>query len=668
MLQAVTEGQMNLDLAGRPSARAILDRIRKESRDEAEKGRWFEQLFVRIAYQEPEFEIDGIWRWAEWPERETLTGLDGRDIGIDLVARRSSGEWVAVQCKCYDDRHVLGKSGIDKFLGGSQQPVFRLRWVVATCRWGPNAERAIQNAHPEARQIDFRQYLDVQVEERDAGRPVQAPWPLQSDAIEDMATGLANHDRGRLIMACGTGKTFTSLRIAEQIVEDGQRILFAAPTIALVSQARREWLRQTTRKLACIVVYSDPTAGGRNENEDIRISELECPVTTDPGEIAQSLVGNGATRVVFCTYHSLGRVTEAQALHGAPAFDLAIADEAHRTTGAVLDGRKSGNGRKVDFQEFHDDARLKSHKRLYMTATPRLYTERSRGRLAEQGIAVVDMGDYEVYGPELHRLPFAKAVNHDMLSDYRVIVLGVGEGSVTPGLRRRLEGIDQSAEGKQAPTTNDMTRVLGVSLALNGVTEGKALEQPGKLPRTMAFANSIARSKWYAEALMESEVLRATTRRMQAGRAMKVVAQHLDASSSALQRNQELRTLAHADADGECRVVCNVKLFTEGVDVPSLDAVAFLDPRDSQVDVVQAVGRVMRKAPGKRFGYIIIPVVVAPDQDVVAALERGTEGYRTVGRVLRALQAHDGRLAESPANFIKVYGNCSPPGSGLMSG
>ena len=200
-----------------------------------------------------------------------------------------------------------------------------------------------------------------------------------------------------------------------------------------------------------------------------------------------------------------------------------------------------------------------------------------------------------------------------------------------------------------------MTRVLGVSLAVNGVTEGKSLEQPGKLPRTMAFANSILRSKWYAEALMESEVLRATTRRMQAGRAMKVVARHLDASASALQRNQELRALAHTDADGECRVVCNVKLFTEGVDVPSLDAVAFLDPRDSQVDVVQAVGRVMRRAPGKRFGYIIIPVVVEPGQDVATALERGTEGYRTVGRVLRALQSHDGRLAESPANFIKIY-------------
>ena len=661
----MANSQMNLEFPGGPTIRVILDRIRSESRDESEKGRWFEQLFMRIVRHQPEFEVEDIWRWADWPDREALTGLDGRDIGIDLVARRTTGELVAVQCKCYDDRHTLAKGEIDKFLGGSQQPIFRLRWIVATCRWGPNAERAIQNAHPQITQIDFRQYLDLQVEEHDAERPVQEPWPLQTEAIEDVVGGLTNHDRGRLVMACGTGKTFTALRIAERFVEDGQRILFAAPTIALVSQARREWLRQTTRKLQCIVVCSDLTAGGRRENEDIRVSELECPVSTDPAEIADLLSGSGPTRVVFCTYHSLRRVTEAQALCGAPEFDLAIADEAHRTTGAFFANRGSGEGRRVDFQEFHDAARLHTRKRLYMTATPRIYTEKSKSRLAEQGVKVVDMDDYEIYGPEFYRLPFAKAVEHEMLSDYRVIVLGVGETSVTPGLQRRLESLETSPDGKNAPTTNDMTRVLGVSLAVNGVTEGAALEQPGRLSRTMAFANSIVRSKWYAEALMESEVLRATTRRMEEGRAMRMVARHLDASASALRRNQELRALALANREGECRVVCNVKLFTEGVDVPQLDAVAFLDPRDSQVDVVQAVGRVMRRAEGKRFGYIIIPVVVEPGRDVGAALEAGAEGFKTVGRVLRALQAHDGRLAESPANFVKVYESTSTnaPGS-----
>ena len=293
--------QINLDLRGRPSAGEVLARIRNESRDQSEKGRWFEQLFMRIARQEPEFEVAEIWRWPDWPEREALTGLDGRDIGIDLVAKRTSGEWIAIQCKCYDERHILAKIEIDKFLGGSQQAIFRLRWAVATCRWGPNAQRAILNAQPPVTQVDFNQYLAVQVEEETAERPIQQPWPLQEEAIEDTVTGLENHDRGRLVMACGTGKTFTSLRIAQDVDDDGGRILFAAPTIALVSQARREWLRQTTRPQECIVVCSDSTAGGRNENEDMRVSELECPVTTNPAEIAQALAGEGPTHVVFCT-------------------------------------------------------------------------------------------------------------------------------------------------------------------------------------------------------------------------------------------------------------------------------------------------------------------------------------------------------------------------------
>ena len=205
----MTTSQMNLNLAGCPTAREILDRIRKESRDESEKGRWFEQLFTRVALQDPAFEIDGIWRWSEWPEREELTSLDGRDIGIDLVARRTDGTWVAIQCKCYDERHTLPKGEIDKFLGGSQHEIFSLRWIVAACRWGPSAESAIEGANPQIGRIGFREYLDVQVEEEHARRPIQEPWPLQAEAIENAVTISAEHGDGiaglpllRFIPAC----------------------------------------------------------------------------------------------------------------------------------------------------------------------------------------------------------------------------------------------------------------------------------------------------------------------------------------------------------------------------------------------------------------------------------------------------------------------------------
>ena len=310
----------------------------------------------------------------------------------------------------------------------------------------------------------------------------------------------------------------------------------------------------------------------------------------------------------------------------------------------------------MNFQAVHDDDILRTAKRLYMTATPRIYTERSKGQLAKKQIDVVDMNDQEIYGPQLHRLRFKTAVEAGMLSDYRVILLGVNQSQVTPGLRQRLEDIEApNLKGKKKPGLAEMTRVLGLSLAINGITRGEGMERPERLVRTMAYSNTIARSKWFTAALGESQVKAATTKRLEEGRARPVEVIHLDASASALQRNEELRRLARAEEDRALRIICNVKLFTEGVDVPNLNAVAFMDPRDSQVDVVQAVGRVMRKAPDKTLGYIVIPVIVEPGQNVTDALEKSQEGYQTVGRVLRALQAHDERLLEDIARFVEVY-------------
>ncbi len=655
-------GQFGLDLRpGEITAGQVLDRIWRESRDEAEKGRWFENLVSRVMRDLKEYEVEEIHRWADWPEREALTGLDGRDTGIDLVAVLSSGDRVAIQCKCYAETARVGWRDLSTFIANSERDAFPLRWVVATSPWTTTAEKNLRGLSPPVRQIDFRRHLDEPVAGEASARPVRQPWPLQENAIRDVVTGLENHDRGRLVMACGTGKTFTALRAAERIVPEGGRILFLAPSIALVSQARREWLRHTVRPLHSIVVCSDRTAGGRGENEDIGLSELECRVTTEPEAIAALLNGDAAgTRAVFCTYQSLPQVTAAQFGHGAPPFDLTIADEAHRTTG--VDRAASGIEGKGAFQAVHSEERLASRKRLYMTATPRIYTASSRASLRSKGVETVDMGDFDAYGPELHRLPFADAVNAGMLSDYRVIVLGVNEDSVTPGLRSRLVQMgEEQAEGARPllVRSTDITRVIGTSLAVNGALEGREDERPGRLFKTLAFANSIARSRFFADAMKHPQVRAATTRRIRADEpggagAMPVESQHLDASSSALDRNRALRDLDRADSDRALRLLCNVRLFSEGVDVPSLDAVAFMEPRDSQVDVVQAVGRVMRRAPGKRFGYIVVPVPVEPGRDVAAALAEGSEGYRTLGRVLRALAAHDGRLAEDPLRFVSV--------------
>ncbi|MDE0113809.1 MAG: DEAD/DEAH box helicase family protein [Albidovulum sp.] len=631
----------------------VLEDIRRTSTTEYEKGKLFEELFKRVALRDPGLELTDIWDWAEWPQREewkNLGGFSAEDIGIDLVAQHASGAFIAIQCKCLERRVAI--SDLKAFPALAQRKPFELGWLVTASDWTRNVEKLFSE---HIRKIDFiGRYGDTPYVEEAPKR--YEPRPAQQEAIRHCIEGLAEHDRGRLIMACGTGKTFTALQIAEDMVADGGHILFLAPSIALVSQARSEWLQQTRRVLNTTVVCSDSTASrGR---EDTPISELVCPVTTDANRIAEQMQGAppGATVVVFCTYQSLSCVIEAQAEHNGPIFDLTVADEAHRTTGIVRQGE-----RKVDFQAVHDGDRLRSTKRLYMTATPRIYTEKSKAKRAGEGYQVVDMSDEDCYGPELNRLTFKTAVNENLLSDYRVIVLGVDRGRITPGLRRQLDGVAKEVGNRPgAIGTSEWTRIMGVALAINGATVGDRQDRPdGPLMRSLAFANSILRSKSYAGAMQNSEFRRAVTRNLEGGmRFMEIEATHLDASASALQRNRELRNLKLAGTSPDhkhAKMLCNVKLFSEGVDVPSLDAVAFLDPRQSQVDIVQAVGRVMRKSEAKRFGYIIVPVVVEPGQDMLEALERGTDGYRVVGKVLRALQSHDGRLNEDTARFVQIY-------------
>ena len=650
--------QGEIDL--RPSERVgdVLARIRREASSEAEKGAWFEHLFMATVRDNPEFDVADIWPWRNWPERERLTGLDGRDHGVDLVAVQTDGTVVAIQCKCYAEDAVIGKRQVDSFLSESARPAFGLRWIVSTCGWNAAAERAIAGREPRVARIDFLEFLHLEI--RELRKPTQRrqPKPLQQRAIDAAYDGLVTqrNPRGKLVMACGTGKTFTALRLAERMVPDDGRILFAAPTIALVSQARREWLTHTTRPMSALVVCSDSTAGGRGERFEIGADALVCDVVSDPPAIAEHLNRRaGGVRAVFCTYQSLRRICEAQGRHGAPRFDFAIADEAHRTTG-VLRGQR-GAANEVDFQAFHDGAQLQAAKRLYMTATQRIYSERSKQatrRAAEKrGLTfdVVDMSDVDVYGPLLHQVRFSEAVAAGELSDYRVIVLGIREASLTPGIRAALTGKNVP---KRASNT-DLCRLLGTMLALNGVVEGE--ERPGLLSRSIAFASTIERSKWFTETINGNLALKSRVTRALRGRGKRadLESRHLDGKSTALTRNGERRWLNEAPSRNQARMICNVKVFSEGVDVPALDAVAFLDPKQSQIDIVQAVGRVMRKAAGKRFGYIVVPVFVPEGEgDIATLLEQHGEDYRHIGAVLRALQSHDERLAEAPAQFVDI--------------
>ncbi|VEG15811.1 helicase [Mycolicibacterium phlei] len=449
-------------------------------------------------------------------------------------------------------------------------------------------------------------------------------------------------------MACGTGKTFTSLRIAERTAKEnnGQAfILFCVPSISLLSQTLREWTAQTTMPLRAFAVCSDTKVS--RAAEDSKVHDVAIPVTTKADQLAAALVSHGKSEgmtVVFTTYQSLPAVSGAQGL-GAPSFDLVLCDEAHRTTGVTLYGEDESN-----FVRIHDKDFIKAERRLYMTATPRIYDQKVKGKAEEHSAEITSMDNEEVYGPEFHHLPFGEAVEKGLLTDYKVLVLTVDQNLVAGPMQNQLAGPDNELN------LDDATRIVGCWNGLAkraGATVDGTGFAPGENPmrRAVAFAKDIAASKQVAEMFPrvvdayrdtlddDSDDDSATTNNPD----LYCSVQHVDGTFNALQRNARLSWLKAPLAENECRILTNARCLSEGVDVPALDAVLFLHPRNSIVDVVQSVGRVMRKAEGKNYGYIILPVAVPADMSPSQALSDNRR-FKVVWDVLNALRAHDERF------------------------
>ena len=597
-------------------------------------GTAFEYLVRDVMRTDPQFaRFTRVWHWTEWPDR------DGGDHGIDLVAERRGGGLIAIQCKCYTPRATIPQDNIASFLANTNAAFAERLIVSTTSRWTRNAERLITNQQPpvqrldlfglEATTIDWDAWL---VDERAplVRLPRREARPHQRQAITDVREGFAEHDRGKLIMACGTGKTLTALRIAEETAGPGGRVLFAAPSISLVAQALREWGRDATLPLRAFAVCSDPKVTARSDGDSARTYDLPIPATTDPATLAGAAATDAPDHltVIFSTYQSMQVIRDAQQA-GMPAFDLAVCDEAHRTTGHEAPARERSH-----FLLVHDAAAIRARKRLYMTATPRLYGETGKRTAQEHGVYLASMDDGTIYGPELHRLGFASSVEANLLSDYRVVVLVINEQTVARDFQHHL--------GDPDVQLGDVGRVAG---CLNGLAKcdpggDQFAGDPAPMRRAVAFSNTIQASEDFVELLSAVQDEAGA-----AERGISAEARHIDGTDSVAKRSAELAWLGTATAimGDRCHVLSNARCLTEGIDVPSLDAVLFLQPRKSQIDVVQAVGRVMRRAAGKRYGYIILPVVVPADMDPSSALDRH-EVYGHVWQVLQALRSHDERF------------------------
>ncbi len=608
-------------------------------------GDAFERLCAAFLENDPV--QSGLYRnvqpWAEWAKP---LGYNVSDMGIDLVAelKRNPNKFAAIQCKFRKEGGKVAKSEIDSFLAKSSMTEFASRVLIETTgrEWSANAEEALRGLSPPVVRIGIHELRQSRIRwERFAATGNQEvsfknrkqPREHQVAAIGNVYDGLAQPgSRGKLLMACGTGKTLTALRIAEKLAGRGGRVLYLVPSLALMAQTLREWCNDTEIPLRAYSVCSDAQVGkqSRKENDliDIDALDLAFPATTSADELAKraSAAAPDAVTVIFATYQSCGAVKAAQKL-GLPDFDLAIADEAHRTAGAMLDGEKAS-----DFTLVHDGEHIRADRRLYMTATPKVYAASARNKAGELEAALCSMDDETIYGHVLHELGFGEAVERDLLCDFRVVVLTVPEAAAA---RLLAGGIEDSQIGLP-----DAAKLIGCWRALaKADTEEFPENEREPLHRAIAFCSKIATSKEMAKQFQSV----AEGHRIEADLAEHPIsASHIDGTFNAASRTKELDWLAEGDPEG-CRILCNCRCLAEGVDVPALDAALFMHPRKSQLEVVQAVGRVMRKSEGKRMGYVVLPVAV-PDGISPEEVLNKNAPFQVVWQTLNALRSHDERF------------------------
>lgn len=660
----------------------ILSNYRKVSHTQRDSGTLFEDLMIIYFKNEPKFksEYKDVLTYSNWVEKygSDIGITSKKDTGIDLVATTFAGKHHAIQCKNYLPSHKMAKADIDSFISASGKTHFSYRIVVSTViDWTDNAIEMIQNQNPpvstislselEQSIVDWHKYYQEKKVELVAKKQ---PRPHQVDAINAVVKGLGDKDteRGKLIMACGTGKTFTSLKIAERMAGKGKKVLFLVPSLALLSQTLNEWTQQSSIPLRNFAVCSDSDVGKKGKsNDDLVIattSDLDFPATTNAKNLSytlQALHDDDHMTVVYSTYHSIKVISDAQNGYHLGEFDLIICDEAHRTTGATFEGEDESA-----FVMVHSDEHVMGKKRLYMTATPRIYGETAK---ATESVQLCSMDDESLYGRELFVINFSQAVSLGLLVDYKVVVLAVEESQIN----RQLQSI-LTDENNQL-NVSDAAKIIGCWKAItkHGLTESEIAYNP--MQRAVAFCQVIEKdykgskhkvsSKLIAEMFSNvvEEYQKFETKELRKQDPNAVIppylqltcnCEHVDGSMNASEKQSKIDWLKQELPENTCRILSNVRCLSEGVDVPSLDAVMFLTPRQSQIDVVQSVGRVMRLAEGKKLGYVILPVVIPTGIEPDVALDNN-EVYKVVWQVLNALRSHDDRF-DAMINKLELNG------------
>ena len=691
--------------------------IVNEMSPQSSDGTWLEDVTIAVGPYIRDWDLLKCYSWADWPERKRRFPLGNKkDIGIDVVAiRRSDGGTIAIQCKS----HMLDSQGhgapinkheIDSFASASSADFWAERWIVTNGDnpLGANAMAAVPKKKP-IKMVNIANALLQQKETADetedcphcASNPdgevrLQTKSCMQNEAVAKSVHTLRDHEqsnsggipkgqaRGKIILPCGTGKTRISLRIVEELTPSGGLAIVMCPSIALVAQIRREYLQHAKKEIRALAVCSDETAGynpkkesTRNtaadptlDNSNVSASEVKGKVTTDVEEIAkwiytgESLASEAGNQIsiIFGTYQSGRRIADALQQTGVVTHVL-VADEAHRTAGLrrkrqTKNSQLSDEEKRIrDFTLCHDQNAFPVTYRVYQTATPRIYDTRKVDRDAPGDWIVRSMDDETVFGVELYRKSYMEAVRNHWLSDYRIIALGIND----PEAYRAAHTLatNTKSKGKHALTSTDYLSGLAFTLAMGGAARGRETGDV-RIRSCIAFMNTVDKSKNMALDLQTDTVRNWLQQWLDSNYAGQTAApftlEHLDATSNVTARENAKLRLAASEEDSPHGII-NVGIFGEGTDSPSLSAVAFLEPRKSPIDVIQAVGRAMRTAPGKERGYIICPILIPPNEDPEEwlSISNMEEGWKELGQILLALRAHDQRIEDNLADLLQLY-------------
>ncbi len=657
------------------------------------KGSWFEKVSKRFLKEHDSAdEYESIDLWSDWE----LRGKEG-DRGIDMVITTASKEYIAVQCKFHQDSVSLNdlSTFLSKLQSGVGEIGFKKGIIISTSNLSSNALEEIEQIRKSKgidiveiseedfiySQIDWEKFDPTQTQGEIPLCDKKKPRPHQIEAIKATKEYFSNpkNTRGKLIMACGTGKTYTSLKIMEAL--DPKITLFLAPSIALLSQTFREYAQEKSEPFYASIVCSDDKVGKGKKNkndddtDDINFSELPLKPSTSPKDIlsVQKKAQKENKRfIIFSTYQSALRIKEAQEA-GLGEIDLVICDEAHRTVGALYSSNERDD--KNAFTLCHSDEHIQAKKRLYMTATPKVYSESSKAKAKESDNAIYSMDDADIFGEEIYTLNFERAIALDLLTDYKVMILAVRKenlSGVTNSVNQKISRLEAQGTKLDKKLINNefVCKIIGTHKGL-AKQDLIALDDENKKDydlqnkndttpsqRAISFCKSINTSKNIKdsfETIMEcyDEELKKKNFKN-----LTISIDHIDGTMNCKVRLEKLEELNKFQPN-TCKVLSNARCLSEGVDVPALDSIVFFDGKSAMVDIIQAVGRVMRKAKHKKRGYIILPIAL--EESEIQNLDEAVNNtnFKNIWKVIKALRSHDPSLVDE-ATFkekIKVFGS-----------